>query len=112
MSKILLAHQDAYAGDDLKFLLEDKGHSVDWYKSRDDIHRLHDNIPKYDFAIVDRCIEGVSSDEMIQKLKQEFPKKKVICLTHMGDPCKHADKNLGIVTEEVLKELFEEVELK
>ena len=120
MSKILLAHPSGYGGDDLKWFLEEEGHSVNWYQFRDQVRAMYDNIPEYDVAIVDRCINGspaekgsmgLDCDDVVKKLKQVHPKKKVICLTHIHDPCKYADKNLGIITEGILEELLEEVKI-
>ena len=112
MAKILLAHHERMLGNDLEFFFKEEGHSIDWYQTPGQMKKLYDDIPSYDVAVVDRSIWGVSSDEMIQRLKERFPDKKVLCLTHDKDHCKYADRNFGIITEGVLKELLREVNVK
>ena len=120
MANVLLAHQGYGVGDDLKWFFEDKGHSVMWYRHRDQVRKLYDNVPEYDIAIVDKCVTGaiegknpmvIDCDDLVKKLKQVHPDKKVLCLTHVRDPCEYADKNIFGMTREVLENLFREVEL-
>jgi len=115
MSKILFLEQDRYLGDDLSFFFDEGGHSIDWRNTPDKIRDAYTNIPDYDVAVVDKtCDERIpefTCDDLVKKLKQTSPSKKVICLTAGDDICKYADKNLGIITEAVLNELLREVKV-
>jgi len=117
MAKIVLAQPDAYAGENLKELLEYEGHNVEWYMSQARVKKLYNNPPNYDAAIVDKTVTGFSEgdaagidcDDLVAKLKETYPDKKVICLTHPQDICKRADRNFFGMAESELMELFREV---
>lgn len=114
MANIIIAHEDGILGDDLRWLLEDEGHTVTHYQSPQEVSKLYNNIPEYDVAIVGRYTVGYSDCEvidgkdLIQKLKKLNPKKKVIC-HYTTEKCDEADLNLGIMDQPTIERLLKEV---
>lgn len=80
MASILLAEDDI-SGKYVRQFLEERGHSVMWYQNGAE---LADDIKaglKYDLALIDSSLPGLSGDEIIRMSRMFNPRTGVISIS-------------------------------
>ncbi len=92
MAKVLIIEDDAYLTEDLKFFIEDEGHTCDVYKYADDVMDNLSDLGKYDFIILDIMMmrgNQITDDDtnietgeiLYRKLREKYRTKKIIILS-------------------------------
>jgi DNA-binding response OmpR family regulator len=89
MSKILIIEDDAYLTEDLKYFIEEAGHTCCFYRYADEVIENLDNLDQYDFIILDimmmrgtRIIDDNPDMEtgeiLFKKIREKYGKKIIV----------------------------------
>jgi len=92
MAKVLIIEDDVYLTEDLKFFIEDEGHTCKVYRYADEVMENLNNFGQYDFIILDIMImrgsrirddnTNIETGEIFYKeIREKYRTKKIIIIS-------------------------------
>lgn len=92
MASVLIIEDDAYLTEDLKFFIENEGHTCKVYRYADDVMENLNNFGQYDFIILDIMImkgtkikddnpEIETGEILYRKIREKYRTKKIIIIS-------------------------------